>query len=73
MTASRAKSAPSERDQLMDTKQLSTFLQVPVETVRRWRKQRPMEGPAYVKVGRGVRYRRSVVEEWLDSQTVGAA
>lgn len=72
MTASRGKRAPAEQDRLMDTKQLSEFLQVPERTIEDWRRR--SEGPAYVKLnGHMVRYQMSVVDAWLKTQTVGAA
>lgn len=71
MTASRAK-RPPDADPLMDTQQLSEFLQVPATTIKDWRRRG--EGPAYIKLnGHMVRYRLSVVNAWLKTQTVGAA
>lgn len=46
----------------------ATYLGKPVKTLQQWRWKR--EGPAYIKVGRAVRYRRADVERWLDEQTV---
>lgn len=72
MTATRRKTARSENDRLMDTDQLSEYLQVPAKTIKWWRRRH--EGPPFIKVnGRLVRYRLSAVDEWLDGQTVGAA
>ncbi|WP_082557043.1 AlpA family transcriptional regulator [Modestobacter sp. Leaf380] len=42
---------------------LSECLDVSESTLRRWRALG--EGPAFVRVGRQVRYRPSDVEEWL--------
>lgn len=42
-------------------------LGVPEHTLAQWRSKGT--GPEYVKVGRHVRYRWTVVNEWLDAQT----
>jgi len=39
----------------------------PVKTLQRWRLDG--DGPPYVKVGRGVRYRPEAIERWLDENT----
>ncbi|MCZ4539854.1 helix-turn-helix transcriptional regulator [Dietzia maris] len=44
---------------------------VTVQRLATWRHQGV--GPAYVKVGRLVRYRREDVDAWLDAQTVETA
>ena len=45
---------------------LSEYVEIPTTTLAQWRWAGT--GPAYVKVGRMVRYRRDDVESWLDSQ-----
>ena len=45
---------------------LSEYVGIPATTLAQWRWAGT--GPAYVKVGRMVRYRREDVEAWLDSQ-----
>jgi excisionase family DNA binding protein len=50
-------------DQLLTIDQLSTFLQVSVQTIYRWRTTGT--GPPGMKVGRHVRYRRADVDKWL--------
>ena len=42
-----------------------------LRSLNAWRLRR--QGPAYIKVGRLVRYRPANVHEWLTKQTVGAA
>jgi excisionase family DNA binding protein len=51
---------------LMTPQELAEYLRKPVGTLRQWRCLRI--GPAFVKVGRDVRYRRSDVEQWLNEQ-----
>jgi excisionase family DNA binding protein len=53
-------------DDLMSPDDLSEYLGVPVQTVYRWRHHGT--GPAGMRVSRHVRYRRSTVDAWLDSQ-----
>ncbi len=45
---------------------LAELLAIPVATLAQWR-HRGL-GPAYLTVGRHVRYRRADVETWLDGQ-----
>lgn len=72
MTASRRKPTSAKADHLMDTPTLAAYLDVEAETVKEWRRRR--EGPPYIRInGRLVRYRLSAVDEWLESQTEGAA
>jgi excisionase family DNA binding protein len=42
---------------------LAEYLEVPVETVRRWRRTR--EGPPAFRCGKHLRWNRSVVDAWL--------
>ncbi len=50
-------------EQLLSTKGLAEYLDVPVQTVNRWRYTHT--GPPGYKVGRFVRYRRADIEVWL--------
>lgn len=52
---------------LIDGPTLAEQLGIPEKTVAEWRSTN--RGPAYVKVGRHVRYRTADVEAWLESQT----
>ncbi len=61
----------SNRTALATTAEVATYLRRTVKTLTNWRYAGI--GPAYVKVGRGIRYRWSEVERWLDSQTKAAA
>ena len=51
--------------ELMTTDGLAAYLAVPRQTLAYWRCVG--EGPAFLKVGRHVRYRRADVEAWLDT------
>ena len=54
-------------DRLMTLAELAELLGVPVNTVDQWRTRG--EGPPGYRIGRHVRYRRSAVEIWLETQT----
>jgi len=55
-------------DPLLSIEDLSTYLQIPVNTLYQWRKTG--KGPAGKRVGKHVRYRPSDVESWLDGQGI---
>jgi excisionase family DNA binding protein len=50
-------------DKLMNTKEIADYLNVAVSTILFYRSAGT--GPKFIKVGRLVRYRKSVVDEWL--------
>ena len=52
---------------LLTTPEASAFLRLQPQTLRVWRHKGG--GPAYVKIGNRVCYRRSVLEAWLDLRT----
>jgi excisionase family DNA binding protein len=54
------------QNKLLDTKALAEYLGVAVSTLRQYRLDG--KGPAYIKIGHLVRYRKSDIEEWLISQ-----
>jgi excisionase family DNA binding protein len=54
-------------ERLMSLADLSEMLGIPVNTLYGWRTRG--EGPAGYRVGRHIRYRRSTVEAWLETQT----
>lgn len=60
-------------DKLMTTTDVADLLQVPAETVKRWRAMR--KGPPALLIGRHVRYTRAAVLKWAAEQSyrVGAA
>ena len=55
-------------DPLVETSTLADQLDVKPVTLEKWRQTG--SGPAYIKVGRLVRYRQSDVDRWLRQQTV---
>lgn len=54
--------------ELITPAQLAIELGNEVQTLSVWRLYK--KGPKYIRVGRLIRYRRSDIEAWLDSQTV---
>ena len=58
------------RDILTD-RELAGELDIPHRRLEQWRYLGT--GPAFVRIGRSVRYRRDDVEAWLASQTVTPA
>jgi hypothetical protein len=58
--------ATDRLDLLMEPVEVSTYLGVPVGTLANWRYQ--ALGPAYIRVGRHVRYRRADVARWVEAQ-----
>jgi excisionase family DNA binding protein len=62
----RRREMSNELDRLMTITDLSEMLSVPVDTLYGWRHRG--EGPAGYRIGRHVRYRRTTVEAWLDTQ-----
>jgi excisionase family DNA binding protein len=54
-------------EELLTTRELAAELGKPYRTLDQWR-WRGL-GPAYIKFGNTIRYRRSDVEAWLDSRT----
>lgn len=59
------------RDALLTVEEVAAWLRVEPGTVRRWAVDG--SGPARVKVGSAVRYRRAAVEEWISERTVEAS
>lgn len=58
-------------DRLLDIKEASQVLGVPVGTLYAWRKRKRHEtgdAPKSFKVGRSIKYRQSVLEEWLKTR-----
>jgi excisionase family DNA binding protein len=51
---------------LMTIGELAEYLQVPRETIYRWRKHGG--GPCGLRMGRHVRFRRSDVEAWIEAR-----
>ena len=53
---------------LLTPKEVSREIKVPEATLTDWRYHGT--GPVYVRVGRGIRYRRGAIDHWLDAHTV---
>lgn len=58
-------------DDLLDTAELAELLHLSTRTVIRWRQARI--GPAWIKAGGRLLYRRSDVDAWLSAQRVEPA
>jgi len=58
-------------DTLMRSDAVAEYLGVQIPALEKWRQLGV--GPAYVKVGRLVRYKKSAVDEWLTERTVATA
>ena len=57
--------------EILTAAQASEYLQIPQETLRRWRSLGI--GPRHAKVGRHVRYRRAALDRWLEEREQEAA
>lgn len=52
-------------------RELADALKVSLHTVYGWnRDESPTAGPAYIRIGRHIRYPRASVLEWLESRAV---
>lgn len=51
---------------LMPARELAEYLGVTVRTLRNWR--RKGEGPAFIRIGEAIHYKRSTVAAWLKEQ-----
>ena len=56
---------------LMRSDAVAEYLGVQIPALEKWRQLGT--GPAYVKVGRLVRYRKSALDAWLTERTVATA
>jgi len=54
---------PLVTEQLLTSEQVAGQLQVPVETLRKWRYHR--SGPTFLKIGRHVRYKQIDVDRFV--------
>jgi predicted DNA-binding transcriptional regulator AlpA len=55
--------------EMLEPPALAAELIIPEATLAQWRYRGV--GPAYVKVGKHVRYRRADIDAWLNTQTFG--
>lgn len=56
--------------EFLDEKGLCTLIAISSVTATKWRAK--AKGPPFIKVGRLVRYRRSDVDAWLRTNTIGS-
>jgi excisionase family DNA binding protein len=52
-------------DDLLTTAEVSALLGIPTSTLRWYRSMN--KGPACFRLGRSVRYRRTAIQEWIES------
>ena len=58
--------AEEVKDKLMSTSEVAEYLNVSIDTIRRWRYHR--KGPAFLRIGKVCRYWRSEVDAWIESE-----
>lgn len=57
-----------DSERLLAPPDVARLLGVPIATLANWRSGRT--GPAFLKVGRHVRYRRADIDAWIDGRVV---
>ena len=57
-----------DQETLLTAEDLARELQVSTHTLDSWRRNNANSGPAYILVGRSIRYRRVDVDQWLESR-----
>jgi excisionase family DNA binding protein len=57
--------SPEPADRLMTDDEAAAYLSASTSTLNFWRTQR--RGPAFVKLGRNVRYRRCDLDRWIEA------
>lgn len=58
-------------DRLLTEKEAAAMLSLSPDTLRRWRSTGEPKQPAWVSIGRAIRYRRSECLEWIDGLPAG--
>ncbi|MCK1457095.1 helix-turn-helix domain-containing protein [Bradyrhizobium sp. 2] len=66
-----AAQSPIDPDALIAEVQAADFLKISIRTLQAWRCRGA--GPAYVRVGRAIRYRRRDLLAWIEVNTVTSA
>jgi hypothetical protein len=56
------------KDPLISTKTTAGILGIKQDTLKKWRARK--KGPEYVRVGRSIKYRLSVLQKFFDDNTV---
>lgn len=54
-------------DELLTEREAASLLKISSRTLQAWRPAGT--GPAFVRVGRSIRYRRNALQEWLDQNS----
>ncbi|GAC1530873.1 MAG: hypothetical protein NVS3B1_23550 [Marmoricola sp.] len=67
MSTSRIVETPHEHDELMSIAEVADTIRVPIATLRYWRHLG--SGPQSFRIGRSVRYWRTDVLQWLETQS----
>ena len=60
-----------ELDELTTEVEAADFLKISIRTLQAWRCRGV--GPAYVRAGRAIRYRRRDLIAWIEANTIGPA
>lgn len=58
----------ADPDELLNEVQAADFLKMSIRTLQAWRCRG--EGPAFVRAGRAIRYRRSDLIRWIEANSV---
>jgi len=58
-------------EKLLSPREASEYLGLATQTLAKWRCE-GLQGPAFVRVGRLIRYRQNDLRDWLDQHTVGS-
>jgi hypothetical protein len=61
---------PTDPDALLSEVQAADVLNLSIRTLQAWRVRRA--GPAFVRAGRAIRYRRRDINAWVDANTVSS-
>nr|WP_247298087.1 MULTISPECIES: helix-turn-helix domain-containing protein [unclassified Bradyrhizobium] len=67
----QAAQSPIDPDALIAEVQAADFLRISIRTLQAWRCRGA--GPAFVRVGRAIRYRRRDLLAWIEVNTVTSA
>ncbi|QDM19117.1 helix-turn-helix domain-containing protein [Tardiphaga sp. vice352] len=62
---------PQDLDRLLKEQDAAELLSLSVRTLQSWRTR--LAGPAFVQVGRAVRYRRQDLLTWISANTCGGS
>jgi hypothetical protein len=60
----------SDSDALLTEAQAADLLNLSIRTLQAWRTR--AAGPAFVRAGRAIRYRRGDLRSWIDANTVSS-